>query len=44
LRVSLWNGLPVLVGHAAHTCNPATGPDWLLARFKTDYLFGNGFE
>ncbi len=43
-RVSLWNGLPVLVGHAAHTCNPATDPDWLLARFKTDYLFGNGFE
>ncbi len=43
-RVSLWNGLPVLVGGAWRACNPASDADWLIARFKPDYLFGHGFE
>lgn len=43
-RVSLWNGVPVLVGSALRTCNPGTNADWLIARFKADYLFAQGFD
>lgn len=42
-RLTLWLGMPVLVGSVNQTCATA-GDDYLVARIRPDYLFADGLD
>lgn len=44
-RLTLWLGMPVLVGNVAPDCGAATnGEDYLVTRLRPDYVFADGWE
>ena len=43
-RTTLWNGQPLIIGHAFRRCDPAQNADWLLLRLKPPSLFRDSFE
>lgn len=45
VRLTLWDGLPVLAGSVAQNCPGGTeGMDYLVGRLRPDYLFGDGLD
>lgn len=45
LRLTLWDGLPVLAGGVLQNCPGGTdGLDYLVGRLRPDYLFGDGWD
>lgn len=44
-RLTLWLGMPALVGNVAPDCSQATnGEDYLVTRLRPDYLFAEGWD
>lgn len=45
VRLTLWDGLPVLASSVAQNCPSGTdGMDYLVGRLRPDYLFGDGLD
>lgn len=45
LRLTLWDGLPVLAGGVLQNCQGGTDAlDYLVGRLRPDYLFGDGMD